>query len=125
MNLFGWLKEWINERGSASIMEKRLALKDDEIAQLKAKIKDLEITQKKEQIEADEIRIHNGIEFRNGKRTSEKWAAFCPKCHLPADQIFRSVDRGKNQRVVICSARCGWFIFMQKDIEDLIAELKN
>ena len=42
MNLFKLFKEWINERGSADIMEKRLALKDDENAKLKAQISDLE-----------------------------------------------------------------------------------
>jgi hypothetical protein len=100
MNLFKWLEKWINEKGSASIMEKRLALKDDEIAKLQAKILDLEKAHEKEKIENDEIIFHSGIEFKRGKRTGGKWMPFCPKCKMPA--------RVSQYYGIICSANCGW-----------------
>lgn len=118
MKMFGWIEKFINERGSASIMEKRLALKDDEIAQLKAKIKDLEAAQQKEKIEADEIRIHRGIEFRRGKLMRDKWASFCPKCHLPAEDAWRGT-----QKLVLCSGRCGWQVFMRLKVDEIVQEL--
>jgi len=58
MSLFKWFDKFINERGSAAIMEKRLALKDDEIAKLQAQIRDLEAAQHRKKIEADDIRAH-------------------------------------------------------------------
>jgi hypothetical protein len=100
--MFKWLEKLINERGSAAIMEKRLAMKDDEIAQLQAKIRGIEAFHAKEQIEADEVRIHrSGIEFRRGRRTSGTWLPFCPKCHMPATE-------SRPHEVLSCSGRCGW-----------------
>jgi hypothetical protein len=83
MKFFGWLERLINEHGSAAIMAQRLALKDDEIAKLQAKIRDLEASHEKKQIETDEVRIHKGIEFHRGVRTGGLWHPFCPKCHTP------------------------------------------
>lgn len=135
---FDWLVKLINTRGSVEIMERRLALKDDQIAQLKAqkedeiailqaKIKELEAAQQNQKIEADEVRLHKGIEFRRGNKTGGKWQAFCPKCHLPAEQCFRSggeVGRTvQSGRVVTCTARCGWSVFMQQDLSVLSSEL--
>jgi hypothetical protein len=116
MKLFGWVEKWINEHGSASIMEKRLALKDDEIAKLKAQIKDLETAQQKQQIEADEIRVHSGIEFHRGKSTGGEWVPFCPKCKIPA-----MLAEPWN---VMCSARCGWSSSVKPmDVPNIISEL--
>ena len=50
---------------------------------------------------SEEVRINNAIEFRRGNRTGGKWAAFCPKCHLPA--VPRS-DGGW----LFCMGSCGW-----------------
>jgi hypothetical protein len=83
MKLFGWLERLINERGSAAIMEQRLALKDDEIAKLQSKIRDLEASLEKHRVETDTIRIHKGIEFHCGVRTGGLWHPYCPICHSP------------------------------------------
>src|SRR5690606_21210344 len=52
----------------------------------------------------EDVRIHRGIEFRVGGRTGNKWAAFCPNCHLPV----RTYSDGDS--TVICSAKCGWWV---------------
>jgi RNase P subunit RPR2 len=124
LNPFKLLRDLINERGSAAMMEKRLALKDDEIAKLQSQIRDLKAADEKQKFEADEIVIHKGIEFRRGIKTAGKWMAFCTKCHLPAEQCLR-IDHNINtqDRVVVCSARCGWSVFMPTDLHLLIAEL--
>jgi hypothetical protein len=122
MNLLKWFEKLITEHASAAIMEKRLALKDGENLQLKAKIKTFEASQQKQNVEAEEIRLHKGIEFRRGSKTSGKWAAFCPKCQLPAQQIYRTVFE-KTNRVVTCSGSCGWKIYMQENLDSLISEL--
>lgn len=83
MGLFKWLDRWINERGSAAIMEKRLAMKDDEIANLQAEKVALQAAHDKKQIESDDVRIHKGVEFHRGVRTGGLWHPFCPRCHLP------------------------------------------
>ena len=71
--------------------------------------------------QAEDIQIHRGIEFRRGKRTANKWQAFCPKCHMPAQFTFlRGTVQG---RTMACSARCGWSVFSQLSLEDLIKEL--
>src|SRR6266436_1831642 len=44
--------------------------------------------------QAEDIRIHRTIEFRRGKRTGDKWLAFCPQCHLP---IREGNDNGEWQ----------------------------
>jgi hypothetical protein len=127
MKLFGWFEKWINERGSAAIMEKRLALKDEENAKLKAqigemdaKIKTLEASQQKQQIETDDVLIHNAIEFRRGIKTSGKWMGFCPKCHLPAENCLWF-----KQPAVVCTARCGWHVFSQLKLDALIQQIEN
>jgi hypothetical protein len=53
---------------------------------------------------AEEVRIFNTIEFRRGKRTNGQWLPFCPKCHMPASDIFHRGETNIN-----CSAGCGWF----------------
>ncbi len=70
--------------------------------------------------QAEDIRIHKGIEFRNGKRTGGKWMGFCPKCHMPAEDAWIPRPRG-SEKVVQCSARCDWQVFMKLNL-DAIAE---
>jgi hypothetical protein len=70
---------------------------------------------------AEEILIHKGIEFRRGKRTAGKSLAFCPKCHMPAQDAWRRAIRDK---VVMCSAKCGWQVFMKQNLDEIIGELK-
>jgi hypothetical protein len=72
--------------------------------------------------QAEDIRIHKGIEFRCGKRTGNKWQAFCPKCHMPAQ--FAVMSGTVHGRVMACSGRCGWNVFSKLDLEQLIGELE-
>lgn len=74
--------------------------------------------------QAEEVRIYRGVEFRRGKRTGGKWMAFCPKCHMPAQNgskpILYSHDRAK---VVFCSAICGWSVFESLGMDEIIKEI--
>jgi hypothetical protein len=72
--------------------------------------------------QAEDIRIHKGIEFRCGKRTGGKWAGFCPKCHMPAEDAWLPRGRGRT-KVVMCSARCGWRVFMDLLLADIAKEI--
>jgi hypothetical protein len=51
----------------------------------------------------EEIRVWKTVEYRKGKRTLDKWQAFCPKCHLPL-----MVSASYEFDHVSCSADCGW-----------------
>jgi hypothetical protein len=116
MSLFKWLDRFISERGSAAIMEKRLALKDDEIAKLQSQIRDLQAAHDKEKIESDEVKFHSAIEFRRGKSTGGQWMPFCPKCKMPA--------RVSNNFGVICSADCGWVSDLApNELQRVVAQL--
>ena len=70
---------------------------------------------------AEDIRIHSiGVEFRRGKRTGNKWLAFCPKCHMPAERIgVPGIGRA-----VACSAKCGWQVWTEAKIEDISSEIE-
>jgi hypothetical protein len=120
--MFKLIEKWINERGSAKILEQRLALKDDEIAALKTNIENLKFALQQKKVEVEEIRLPKGIEFRRGKVTADKWAAFCPSCHMPAEYAW--TNRGTS-KVVICSERCGWKVFMNQKLIDLVGELET
>ena len=68
--------------------------------------------------QAEEIRIHRTIEFRRGPRTGNKWAAFCPKCHMPADVVGNGV-------YVECTAQCGWASsVVHNEFPAVVAELE-
>ncbi|ACB77051.1 hypothetical protein Oter_3776 [Opitutus terrae PB90-1] len=60
-----------------------------------------ELKKKLAEAQAEEVRIHRSIEFRKGPRTGNRWAAFCPKCHMPADTPSLGV-------YIECTAQCGW-----------------
>ena len=74
--------------------------------------------------QAEEIRIHKAIEFRRGKRTAGKWMGFCPKCHMPAQDAWIPRSR-TSEKVVLCSARCGWQVFMKLKLDEIIGELEH
>jgi hypothetical protein len=57
--------------------------------------------------QAEEIRLHSGIEFRRGKRTGGEWMPFCPKCHMPA---FANPNAN---RFIACTAHCGWLSYVE------------
>jgi hypothetical protein len=37
--------------------------------------------QKLTDIHSEDVVLHNGVEFRKGRKTGNKWQAFCPVCH--------------------------------------------
>ena len=66
--------------------------------------------------QAEEVRIHRAIEFRRGARTGSQWAAFCPKCHMPAIPYA-------DQTMIECSTTCGWMAPLGRSLESFISEL--
>jgi hypothetical protein len=66
--------------------------------------------------------FHRNIEFRRGPKTNGKWAAFCPKCHLPAIDAIRRAGR---VRIALCSGRCGWEVFKDMTLDEMITEIEN
>lgn len=63
------------------------------------------------------VKVIDGVEFRCDEITDNRWAAFCPKCHLPAS--FPHEDYG-----IWCSGNCGWTGTMtepemQRTVEEL------
>lgn len=67
--------------------------------------------------------LHKGIEFRRSKKTGDKWALFCPKCHLPAQFVL--LQGRRDRRAVACTSQCGWSVFVSQTVtlEDLVSEL--
>lgn len=92
--------------------ERQIAVLQTENGKLQAQLQMAESERSKTQRElqklqdehAEEIQIHQLVEFRRGKRTAGKWQAFCPKCHMPL------VDQQNARRVhmACCTAMCGW-----------------
>jgi hypothetical protein len=72
--------------------------------------------------QSEDVRIHKGIEFRHGKRTGGIWMGFCPKCHMPAEDAWIPRPRGR-EKIVQCSARCGWQVFMELNLEAIALEI--
>jgi TolA-binding protein len=126
MSIFDSIEKLITEHGSAAILSQQLSFAKDQFSDLEGKVSDLQTQvgrleaqlereradhkQAREDLQrlkdehAEEIRIHRFIEFRRGKRTGGKWAAFCPKCHAPVANQDGYID-------VICSDRaCKWHV---------------
>ncbi len=73
--------------------------------------------------QAEDVRIHKGIEFRRGKRTGDIWMGFCPKCHMPVEDAWVPRARTNGEKVVMCSARCGWRVFMPTELANIAKEI--
>ena len=73
------------------------------------------------QLQSEQIRIEGGIEFRKGERTGNKWASFCPKCHMPA--VFNS----NNTDIPLgCSANCAWTSTVYRsDFDNILSTLDS
>jgi regulator of replication initiation timing len=106
MSLFDGIEKFIIEHGSSAILGQQLAFAKEQFAVLERKVSELQLENGKlqaklehEQLDRDraqqelkwlqkeheeETLIHTFLEFRRGKRTQNKWMAFCPKCHAPA-----------------------------------------
>ena len=72
--------------------ERRLATLQGEVGALSAQLErersdrqsaERELQQLRE-LHAEDVRIVKATEFRRGIRTGGAWAAFCPRCHMPA-----------------------------------------
>jgi hypothetical protein len=110
----------------ASASEKKLEELRTENADLKAELKlaRFDLTKKGEELTTlreamkEEVRIFRSIEFRRGARTGGRWAAFCPKCHCPA-QAHELLE------YVHCSDhKCQWISpVIGHDLETVIASL--
>ena len=141
MNIFDGIEKLITEHGSAAILSQQLAFARDQFEALERKVSDLqtqigrfdaqlerertEHKQAREDLQRlkdehfEEVRIHKMVEFRRGKRTGGKWLAFCSKCHLPAGGN-RSMS-GEPQ--VYCSADCGWVVYPEMMLQQILGEL--
>ena len=139
MNPFDAIEKLITEHGSAAILTQQLNFAKDkyaalekEVAKLEAKIEiehsnHVETKQELQRLKdehAEEIRVHSMVEFRRGKRTGGKWLAFCPKCHLPAHDSAAE-DRFDGRVCACCTAQCGWEIYPNKMLSQMIAEISS
>ncbi|MGA2175169.1 MAG: hypothetical protein ABSH38_09330 [Verrucomicrobiota bacterium] len=106
MGLFDGIEKFITEHGSAAILVQQLSFAKEQFAALEKKVGELQTEngrlqarlervgvdlhdtqmelQRLQKEHEEEVRVHRCIEFRRGKRTGNKWVAFCPKCHMPA-----------------------------------------
>ncbi len=89
---------------------------NSELKQENAKLK-----RQLEEAQSEDIRIHRGIEFRRGNRTLGRWIGFCPKCHLPAQDAWRRDD----QQMIVCTAGCGWQVFISCELKDIVSEIES
>ena len=140
MSLIDAARDALRDLPVSDIIRERLSLALDLSAEKDAKIEALQMENAKLQVllendrldhqktreelqrlkdeHAEEIRIHKGIEFRRGKRTGHRWAAFCPQCHMPAAAI------NSEDNPLACSAGCGWDSTLFSDeLEDVLTEL--
>ena len=129
----------------SEILHERLSLTLDYAVDLERKLAECEAVKAKLELQLENIRtdrdkkaeriqviekaleedviINHGVEFRRGRRTSGKWIAFCPKCHLPAGYHQNSHDP-----TVYCpdTEHCGWSgIEVCNDIYSWIREIPN
>lgn len=141
MGLIEIARDTLKEIPMADILRERLSLALDQFLVLERKVSELqtkvgnleskleivtldrdktqqELNRLKEE-HIEEILIHRCIEFRRGRRTAGKWAAFCPKCHLPVANQEGYLD-------VICSDRvCNWFITLDNmSLSQVMKELE-
>jgi len=143
MGLFDGIEKFINEHGSAVVLQQQLAFAKDQFEGMERKVSDLqtkvggleaqlerersehkqarEDLQKLKDEHAEEVRIHRLIQFRRGKRTGGKWMAFCPRCGLPATE-----GRIMNSLAVYCCSKyeeCGWRVNPPMPLTQIIQEL--
>lgn len=140
MSLLDIARDTLKNLPVSDIVRERLSLALDRLSEAEAKIGEfqiqiggltsqLEVEQRnhahaKQELQtlrdtwAEVIRIQKGIEFRRGKRTGDKWMAFCPKCHLPVSHRDGRID-------VLCSdMACKWHIRLDNmDVSQIIKEL--
>jgi hypothetical protein len=76
-----------------------------------------DLKRKLEEATAEDVRIYHGVELRKGKRTSGKWAAFCPKCHMPAESSGVAAAQ--------CSVCCGWSANLPNPLDYLMERFKE
>jgi hypothetical protein len=140
LNPFDLLEKLITEHGSAAIIAQQLSFAKEQFAALDRKASEqvreigkLEAQLQREQLDRstaqqelqhlqneheEDVRIYRCIEFRRGKRTGNKWVAFCPKCHMPVTQPFSSI-------YALCSdnGTCKWNVRIENSLAQAISEL--
>jgi hypothetical protein len=54
---------------------------------------------------SEDVFFHKGTEFRRGRKTANKWMAFCPVCHLTT-----TFTEGYERMGLICAnaPKCSW-----------------
>ncbi len=62
-----------------------------------------ELKRKLAETKSEEIRIHEGIEFKRSPKTGGNWIAFCPKCHCPAQA------REQDAYISCTDNECDWY----------------
>ena len=114
------IEKLISEHGSAAIIAQQLAFAKEQFAALERKASELEreigkleAKLQREQLDRndaqqelqrlrkeheEDVLIRFPFEFKRGKRTQNKWMAFCPLCHLPAN-----VDLNSGEPFAYCS----------------------
>lgn len=139
MGIVDGIEKLINEHGSSVILAQQLALAKEQFAALERQVGELqskaakfeaqleiervnhqracEELQSLKEEHAEEVRIRGGIEFRKGKRTGQKWEAFCPACHLPIDTSSGLIRCGGDRK-------CGWNILLAANrLAEMISSL--
>jgi hypothetical protein len=141
MSLLEIARDTLKEIPMADVLRERLSLARDqfadaerktsslqsEVGALKAQLEQERVDHKQTQHElqrlkeehAEEVRIHRSIEFRRGQRTSGKWMAFCPKCHLPA-------AHPQNQTAIAAcpDGACKWQVRTDTMLLQIIGEIE-
>jgi hypothetical protein len=142
MSAFDTIKQTIADLPISDILRARLEFAFDQSAALERQVSALQVEKGKiqaqleiatfdrdkaqkelhrlEQEHAEDIRIHKLVEFRLGKRTGGNWMAFCPKCHLPA----KGGQTTSGEPLVYCSGLCGWEIYSEGRLAQILAEVK-
>lgn len=138
MSLIDIARDTLKDLPISDVLRERFSLALDRLAEAEAKIEVLQsenavlksqleierVDHQKTQQELErfkkeheeEARILHAIEFRRGKRTGNKWVAFCPKCHMPATLHFT--------RPLCSTGKCDWTGDIESSqISDIIARL--
>ena len=137
MSLLDIARDTLKDLPVSDIVRERLSLAFDRLAEAEAKIDALQLQngsfqaqlererldnkQTRDELQrlkdehAEDVRFHQTIEFRGGKRTGGNWMPFCPKCHLPALNDHNIND------YVFCTA-CDWTSYVQvHNLQDIIS----
>jgi hypothetical protein len=69
------------QSSQAEVVERDIRVMTENAQLVKEKA---ELKRQLDESQAEDVRIHSGIEFHRGKRTGGVWMPFCPQCKMPA-----------------------------------------